>query len=92
MERLIMKLEVMGAETLGKLNEHFRKKVQLEEQQKENEALLHFHRGVLFGIQRAQEVAKEIQKGEQIETMETQLRPDKDAAANLSRQVREAQP
>ena len=68
-ERLVMKLEVMGAEILTKVNEAFRKKVQLKEQLDENEVMIHFYRGMLFAFNKAQEVAKEIQKGEQIEAM-----------------------
>ena len=68
-ERFVMRLEVMGAELLGKINENFRKKVQLKEQIEENEVQIHFHRGVLWGINKCQEIAKEILKGTQIETM-----------------------
>ena len=80
MDRVIMRLEVMGAETLGKINEFFRKKVQLEEQLKDNEINIHFHRGILFALNKAQEIVKEIQKGELIESMpiEGSMKPGSD--------------
>jgi hypothetical protein len=55
MQRLLMRLEVVGGETLSKLNRLFREKVQLEEQVKDNEINLHFSRGVMQGM----EVVKE---------------------------------
>ena len=70
MERVSMRFEVLKGEILSKLNEHFRMKVQLKEQLDENEVQIHFHRGMLFAINKAQEVIKEIQQAEQIESME----------------------
>ena len=72
MERLHMKLEVSKGETLSKLNELFRRKVQLEEEQKENEAQLQFQRGVLEAFDKAQQFIAEIHKGEKIEAMRAQ--------------------
>ena len=74
MERLIMRIEIVGAETLAKINETFRKKVQLKEQADENEVQLHFLRGILWGLNKAEEVIKEVGKGEQIEAMEESMR------------------
>ena len=71
MEKINMKLEVFKQETFNKLNEFFRKKVQLEEELKENEVQLQFHRGVLFAFDKAQQAIQEIYKGEQIEVMRT---------------------
>ena len=64
-----MKLEISKSETLSKLNELFRRKVQLEEEQKENEAQLQFQRGVLEAFNKAQQFIAEIHKGEKIEAM-----------------------
>lgn len=69
MERLHMKLEISKTETLSKLNELFRRKVQLEEEWKENEAQLQFQRGVLNAFEKAQGFILEISKGEKIEAM-----------------------
>ena len=69
MEKINMKLEVYKQETFNKLNEFFRKKVQLDEELKENEAQLQFHRGILFAFDKAQQAIQDIQKGEQIEAM-----------------------
>ena len=68
-EQIIMKLEVMGAETLGKLNRLFREKVQLKEQADENEVNIHFHRGYLHALDDVQKVVREIGKGEKIAEM-----------------------
>ena len=69
MERLVIKLDVLSVEILAKANEAFRKKAQLKEQLDENEVMIHFYRGMLFAFNKAQEVAKELQRGEQIEAM-----------------------
>ena len=69
MEQVIMKLEVQKSEIMSQLNEVFKRKVQLEEETKENEVQLQFLRGILHGLTAAQKATKEIQQGEQIETM-----------------------
>jgi len=69
MEQFHMKLEIYKSETLSKLNELFRRKVQLEEEAKENEAQLQFQRGVLAAFDRAQQIIVDINKGEKIEAM-----------------------
>ena len=69
MEQLHMKLEISKSETLSKLNELFRRKVQLEEETKENEAQLQFQRGALTAFEKAQEYILEIKKGEKIDAM-----------------------
>jgi len=71
MEQVIMKLEVHKNETMSQLNEVFRRKVQLEEETKENDVQLQFLRGILQGLAAAQKAAKEIQQGVQIEAMRT---------------------
>ena len=69
MEQVIMKLEVQKNEIMSQLNEVFRRKVQLEEEVKENEVHLQFLRGTLHGLEAAQKAVKGIQQGEQIEAM-----------------------
>mgnify|MGYP001613520331 CR=1 FL=1 len=69
MERELMKLEVLKNETMSKLNELFRRKVQLDEETKENEVQLQFHRGTLQGLNAAQIVIKEVEQAERIEAM-----------------------
>jgi len=69
MERILIKLEVLKNETMSGLNELFRKKVQLEEETKENEAQLQFQRGALMALDKAQTVIKEIEQAEKIEAM-----------------------
>jgi hypothetical protein len=75
MQRLLMRLEVIKGETLGKLNRSFREKVQLEEQVKENEIALHFNRGVMQAMELvAEEITKIIDEDRLI-----QARADRDA-------------
>ena len=69
MERVLMKLEVLKNETMSKLNELFRQKVQLEEQWKENEYQLQYQRGVFAALEQSQKAVREIQQGERIEAM-----------------------
>ena len=76
MERMIMKLDLLSVETLTKVNEAFRKKVQLKEQLDESEIMIHFYRGMLFAFNKVQEVAKELQEGEQIEAMHEGNHPE----------------
>ena len=71
MEKVIMKLEVQKNEVMSQLNEVFRRKVQLEEETKENDVQLQFLRGILHGLTAAQKATKEIQQGEQIVAMRT---------------------
>ena len=74
MDRLKMRLEVIKAETLGVINKCFRFKVQLEEQLEENEVNLHFHRGIMEGLMRAQKDIEELQRGEEIEKLKEDRR------------------
>jgi len=67
MERVSMRLEVLRAETLGALNNHFRRKVQLKEELDENEVQIHFKRGIMEGLFQAKGVIEEIQKGDKLE-------------------------
>ena len=65
MDRLILRLETLGAETLARVNELFRKKVQIEEQLTENEADLHFFRGHIGAIDKLKgEFEKSFEGGE----------------------------
>ena len=68
MERILMKLETLKADTSNALDTLFRKKVQLEEEVKENEAQIQYQRGVIAALTEAQKVTIEIEKGEAIET------------------------
>ena len=62
MEVIFMRFETTKAETLRKLDELFRKKVQLEEQWKENEAQIQYQRGVMDALAEAQKVVTEVHK------------------------------
>ena len=67
MERVVMRLEVLKAETLSQLNTNFREKVQLEEQLKENEVQLHFKRGMMHAFELSQKAVGEIVQADKIE-------------------------
>lgn len=66
-EKIVMRLEVLGAETLAALDKCFRRKVQLEEDTEENNVKLHFARGMLEAFTCAQKAVKEILEGEKLE-------------------------
>ena len=68
-ERIQMKLQLMKTEVLSNLNVLFREKVQLEEKIKDNEINIQFGRGSIEALNKAQEIVKEISKGEAIEGM-----------------------
>lgn len=68
-EKILMRLEVIRGETLATLNQHFRFKVQLEEQMEENEVKIHYHRGVMDGLERIQNEIADISKGTKIAEM-----------------------
>jgi hypothetical protein len=79
MQRLLMRLEVVGGETLSKLNRLFREKVQLEEQLKDNEINLHFNRGVMQGMEVVKEEISKIMDEDKLaiakqERMERQMK------------------
>ena len=67
MERILMKLATLKADTSNTLDTLFRRKVQLEEEVKENEAQIQYQRGVIAALTEAQKVAVEIEKGKAIE-------------------------
>jgi len=69
MERILMRLEVSKSETLSRINNLFRLKVQLDEQLKDNEVQIHFNRGIIEGLIQSQNIIEEIKKGEEIEAM-----------------------
>ena len=71
-EQLTLKLEVIRAETLQKINEAFRFKVQLEEQLEENEVNIHYQRGVMDGLERVQKEIDDIAKGQRLEELKRQ--------------------
>jgi len=71
MERVIMKLEVLKNETMSKLNELFRRKVQLDEETKDNESQIQFQRGVLAALEQSQKTVKEVEQAEAIEALDT---------------------
>jgi len=62
-----MRLEVRKLELNSRLNELFRAKVQLEEQLKEVESQLQYHRGCIAGVEEGQKVIKETQQAEAME-------------------------
>jgi len=64
-----MKLEVMRGETLGRLNVMFRQKVQLEEQVRDNDINIHFERGKMQAYEDYQNLIKELQKADKIESI-----------------------
>ena len=64
-----MRLEVIKGETLGELNKHFRRKVQLQEELDENEVHLHFKRGIMEGLLIAQRAISDVEKGDKIEQL-----------------------
>ena len=68
-ERVHMKLEVMKGETLAGLERNFRKKVQLEEEAKENETQLQFNRGALYAYDIVQKIMRELEKASEIEAI-----------------------
>ena len=68
-EQIYLKIEVLKTETLRELEACFRKKVQLDEEMKENEAQLQVRRGALIGFDKALGAIREIEKGKQIEDM-----------------------
>lgn len=75
-DRILMKLEVVRGETLGKLNILFRQKVQLKEQYDENEVLIHFERGKMQAFEDYQKIIQEIQKADKIEAIRaTRIKP-----------------
>ena len=69
MERVYMRLQVLKGETLAEINEQFRIKVQLDEQQKENEVKLQFNRGRMQALDEVQGVLNEMKKADEIEDM-----------------------
>ena len=93
MESLIMQLEVIRGETLGELNKCFRLKVQLQEQLDENEVLIHFKRGIMDGLEQAQNAIKksiEADKIEKIRAERIQEIRDKDDGHSSINKVAEA--
>ena len=64
---MVMRLEVLKAETLTQINTNFRVKVQLEEQLKENEVQLHFKRGMMEAFELSQRAVSEIVQADKIE-------------------------
>lgn len=71
-EGLGMRLEVIRAETMNKLNELFREKVQLQEMVETNESNLQYNRGYMDGLQKVQELIIEQEKAQQTEKIAQQ--------------------
>ena len=69
MEQVGMRIKVLRGEKLGALKSCFTRKVQLEENTKENEVQLHFTRGVLEGLQLIENYLDDLQKAERIEEL-----------------------
>ena len=69
MERIHMKLEVRKLEASSKLNELFRMKVQLEEQLKEVETQIHYHRGFIHSVNETQKFVRELQSNIEAEAI-----------------------
>jgi hypothetical protein len=67
MERVKMRLEVHRAETLRLIDQHFREMVQKKEEFEESERQLQVGRGVMFGLEKAQETISEVQKEDELE-------------------------
>ena len=88
MERVHMKLQVLKGEILAELNELFRIKVQLEEQQKDNEVKLQFNRGRMQAFDEVQIILKEMKKADELEVRKTEIAElaKRTAAAALSDQ------
>ena len=82
-EKLLIRLNVLRAETMGKLNDAFRGKVQLEERLKENEVEIHYYRGVVAAFDTVEKTIKEIERGERIEELRIPLSPPIDKAAPI---------
>lgn len=66
MQRLLVSLEVKRGETLGQLNELFRRMVQLKEELELVEQQIQVGRGVMDGLEQAQDAIKEQIKAEEI--------------------------
>lgn len=64
MERVLLKLQSVRVDNYRQLSEHFRVKVQLQEQLDDNEANLHFRRGVVAALDEMEKVINEVQKDE----------------------------
>lgn len=88
MEKIFMRLQVLKADASQSLSGFFQNKVQLEEQMKENEVQIQFHRGVIAALE---QVCKEIIKicgSEQKERdvdrlLNTAMTQDKDKSMTL---------
>ncbi len=59
-ERVHMRLEVMRNDSIAKLNELFRLKVQLEEQVKDNDMQIHYFRGSLDTLVAVQKISADL--------------------------------
>ena len=65
-DRFLMRLEVIRTETLGQLNELFRRMVQLEEELELVKQQIQVGRGLMDGLEQAQRAIKEITQGDKV--------------------------
>ena len=72
MERVLLRLQDIRVEAHSQVNNHFKLKVQLEEQRDENEVKLHFCRGYIAALDKMEAVIKEIQENKTIDNFEGQ--------------------
>ena len=59
MERVLMRLQTLRIDTHRQVDTHFKAKVQLEEQLKDNEIQLHFCRGVISALDEMDKIITE---------------------------------
>lgn len=62
MERILLKLQSSRVETHRQLDAYFRLKVQLKEQEEENEVKIHFYRGVIAALDNLEKTILELQE------------------------------
>ena len=64
MERVLMRLQTLRSDTHRQLSEHFKVKVQLQEQIEDNDAKLHFCRGVVAALDEMEKSIAEVKTDE----------------------------
>ena len=71
MENVAMQIKVLTGETLGKLKGRYTRKVQLEEETKENEVQLHFLRGKMEAYQELRGFIEDFAKATRLEELKS---------------------
>ena len=61
------RIDVLKGEAMVVLRSTFMRKVQIEDEKESNEIQLHFHRGLVEGLELAKRAMDEIQKSEELE-------------------------